>query len=109
MQVGIQWIGSQIGEGSVRFLKGCRSKGAPCRGHWDSLDQHKSPMRDFLLFQARKGRTTIVVAHRLSTVRTADVIIGIDGGRVVEQGTHEELMERRGIYYNLVMNQVCES
>ena len=58
------------------------------------------------VFKARKGRTTIVIAHRLSTVRTADVIVGIEKGRVVEQGTHEHLMEEKGIYYTLVTNQV---
>ena len=52
------------------------------------------------------GRTTIVIAHRLSTVKTADVIIGIEKGRIVEQGTHEQLMSRKGIYFTLVTNQV---
>ena len=47
-----------------------------------------------------------MIAHRLSTVRTADVIVGIEKGRVVEQGTHEHLMEEKGIYYTLVTNQV---
>ena len=47
-----------------------------------------------------------MIAHRLSTVRTADVIVGIEKGRVVGQGTHEQLMEEKGIYYNLVTNQV---
>jgi ATP-binding cassette, subfamily B, bacterial len=45
-----------------------------------------------------KGRTSIVIAHRLATVRRADVIFVIDGGRVVEQGTHEELLDNGGLY-----------
>ena len=57
-------------------------------------------------FQARQGRTTIVIAHRLSTVKTADVIIGMDAGMVKEQGTHDNLMAQEGIYYTLVTNQV---
>lgn len=57
--------------------------------------------------QARQGRTTVVVAHRLSTIKTADIIYGLKGGVAHECGTHEELMEMHGIYYQLVMNQVC--
>ena len=47
-----------------------------------------------------------MIAHRLSTVRTADVIVGIENGKVVEQGTHEQLMEKKGVYYALVTSQV---
>ena len=53
-----------------------------------------------------KGKTVVVVAHRLSTVKNADQIVVIDHGRVVEIGDHEELIERRGAYYNLVRNQL---
>jgi len=56
--------------------------------------------------QARQGRTTIVVAHRLSTIRTADIIYGIKNGTVHEFGTHDELMMQSGIYNTLVTNQV---
>lgn len=56
--------------------------------------------------QARKGRTTIVIAHRLSTVRNADVIAGFDSGVIVEKGNHDELMKEKGIYFKLVTMQV---
>jgi ATP-binding cassette subfamily B protein len=53
-----------------------------------------------------KGRTVVVVAHRLSTVKDADQIIVIDGGKVVEIGNHTSLINQRGAYYNLVKNQL---
>lgn len=53
-----------------------------------------------------KGRTVVVVAHRLSTVKNADQIIVLDGGKVVESGNHTSLIEKRGAYYNLVKNQL---
>ena len=53
-----------------------------------------------------KGKTVVVVAHRLSTVRDADNIIVLDKGRIAEEGTHQELTEKRGIYYHLVKNQL---
>ena len=53
-----------------------------------------------------KGRTVIVVAHRLSTVKNADQIIVVDGGKVTETGSHATLIEKRGAYYNLVKNQL---
>ncbi|MBD5280158.1 MAG: peptidase domain-containing ABC transporter [Bacteroides sp.] len=53
-----------------------------------------------------KGRTVVVVAHRLSTVRNADQIIVLDGGKVVETGSHATLIEKKGAYYNLVKNQL---
>lgn len=59
------------------------------------------------VMQARKGRTTIVVAHRLSTIKTADIIYGLRDGTVHESGIHSELMEHRGIYHELVTHQVC--
>lgn len=53
-----------------------------------------------------KGRTVVVVAHRLSTVKNADQIIVLDGGKVVEIGNHTSLIEKKGAYYNLVKNQL---
>lgn len=53
-----------------------------------------------------KGRTVVVVAHRLSTVKNADQIVVLDRGAIIEQGTHTELVARKGAYFNLVKNQL---
>jgi len=57
------------------------------------------------LDRAKEGRTTIVIAHRLSTIRNADLIIGLERGQVIEYGTHDDLMEQKGLYYELVTAQ----
>ncbi len=54
---------------------------------------------------ALEGRTSLVIAHRLSTVRNADQILVLDGGRIVELGTHEELVGRGGLYSDLYRTQ----
>ena len=51
------------------------------------------------------GRTSFVIAHRLSTVRHADQVLVVDGGQIVERGTHQELLDRRGAYHDLYMRQ----
>ena len=53
-----------------------------------------------------KGRTVIIVAHRLSTVKNADQIIVIEKGKIIETGNHVSLIEKKGAYYNLVKNQL---
>ncbi len=57
------------------------------------------------LLNLMKGRTSFVIAHRLSTIRTADQVLVIDGGHIIEQGTHESLLKQHGFYYNLYMSQ----
>ena len=53
-----------------------------------------------------KGKTVVVVAHRLSTVKDADQIVVMKQGRIVEEGTHSELINKQGHYYTLVKNQL---
>ena len=57
---------------------------------------------------ASEGRTTFIIAHRLSTVVNADVILVVDNGKIVERGNHHELMQKQGIYYSLYMRQFEE-
>uniref|UniRef100_A0A9J7ZZR1 ABC-type xenobiotic transporter n=1 Tax=Cyprinus carpio carpio TaxID=630221 RepID=A0A9J7ZZR1_CYPCA len=70
-----------------------------------ALDTQSESIVQAALDKARAGRTTIVIAHRLSTIRSADIIAGFSEGKVVEQGTHRELMAKKGVYYSLVMQQ----
>ena len=52
-----------------------------------------------------QGRTTFIVAHRLATVKEADVILVMNEGRIIEQGNHKDLLDKRGFYYNLYNSQ----
>lgn len=67
-----------------------------------ALDSESEKVVQAALDAAAQGRTTIAVAHRLSTIQKADMIYVFDQGRIVENGTHNELLKRRGKYYELV-------
>ena len=70
-----------------------------------ALDAESEAAVQEALARLRQGRTTIVVAHRLSTVRDADLVVALADGQVVEQGTHAELLDRDGLYARLVRTQ----
>ena len=70
-----------------------------------ALDNQSERTVQEALDKARQGRTTVVIAHRLSTVQTADIIIAISKGKIVELGSHKKLMEKKGLYFELVMAQ----
>ena len=72
----------------------------------NSLDANNEKVIMQNLHEFYKGKTVLIVAHRLSTVCHADNIIVLDKGKVIEQGTHEELTAQRGAYYTLVKNQL---
>jgi len=74
-----------------------------------SVDTRTEVLVQKAMKRLRSGRTSFVIAHRLSTIRDADVILVLDKGAIVEQGTHNELMNNRGFYFNLYASQFSEA
>ena len=70
-----------------------------------SVDTRTERLIQQALEKLLKGRTSFVIAHRLSTIRNADLLLVLDEGDVVERGTHDELLAKKGFYYNLYMSQ----
>jgi ATP-binding cassette subfamily B multidrug efflux pump len=73
-----------------------------------SVDTRTEVLVQKAMARLMKGRTSFVIAHRLSTVRDADTILVMDHGRIVEQGSHQELLARHGFYYDLYNSQFVE-
>ena len=108
---------TQIGERGVRLSGGQKQRLSIARVFLKNpplliLDEATSALdntTEILIQQALdelcRGRTTLVVAHRLSTIKNADEIAVVDDGSIKEQGTHEELMEKHGVYYDLYQLQ----
>jgi ATP-binding cassette subfamily B (MDR/TAP) protein 1 len=70
-----------------------------------ALDTESEKLVQAAIAQASTGRTTIAIAHRLSTIKDADRVFVLNQGTVVEQGTHVELIEQKGVYYKLCQSQ----
>ncbi|MCW4012790.1 MAG: ABC transporter ATP-binding protein/permease [Candidatus Bathyarchaeota archaeon] len=70
-----------------------------------SVDTRTEVQIQQALLNLMEGRTSFVIAHRLSTIRNADMVLVINHGEIIERGTHEELLEQKGFYYNLYMSQ----
>jgi len=67
-----------------------------------SVDTRTELLVQQAMIDLRRGRTSFIIAHRLSTIRDADLIVVMDGGRILEQGSHTELLQRRGAYWEMV-------
>jgi ABC-type multidrug transport system fused ATPase/permease subunit len=74
-----------------------------------NLDTESEQLIQASMASLLAGRTTFVIAHRLSTIRRADLILLMEEGRIIERGTHEDLMTARGTYYEMVMRQMESS
>ena len=70
-----------------------------------SLDSKSEKLVQDALIKLMDNKTSIVIAHRLSTVKNAQNIIVLEKGKIVEQGTHDDLISRKGIYHNLITLQ----
>jgi ATP-binding cassette subfamily B protein len=71
-----------------------------------SVDTRTEVLIQRAMVALRSQRTSFVIAHRLSTIRDANVILVMEDGRIVEQGSHEELLTARGAYYRLYQSQL---
>jgi subfamily B ATP-binding cassette protein MsbA len=110
-----------VGQGGQRLSGGQRQRIALARAllrdprlllldeATSALDSESEALVQEALSNVRRGRTTIMVAHRLSTVRSADLVVVLDHGRVVESGTHEQLTEAGGLYARMVKRQELSS
>jgi len=111
---------TEIGEGGVLLSGGQRQRLAIARALFkdppilvldeatSALDTESERLVQQALNNLMRGRTTLVIAHRLSTIRSADKIVVLDKGAIVESGTHEELLVHRGVYRKLYDLQFAE-
>jgi len=109
---------TRIGESGLRLSGGQAQRIAIARAVYDrppvllldeatsSLDTESERAVKQNMDELLRGRTSFVIAHRLSTIRDADTILVLERGRLVEQGTHDELMQRQGLYYYLSSQQL---
>ena len=111
---------SQVGEGGDRLSTGEKQLISIARAilanpkifildeATSSIDTHTERLIQKGIEYLLKGRTSFIIAHRLSTIKKADIILVVNDGKIIEQGTHKELITKRGHYYNLYTKQFEE-
>ncbi len=102
----ITGAGGELSEGQMQLLSIARAEiyNPPVMildEATSSIDSHTEKIVQEGMDEIMKGRTTFVIAHRLSTIMNSDVIIVLENGEIIERGDHEDLLEQKGIYYNL--------
>ena len=112
-------LGTRVGEQGVKLSGGQRQRVAIARALYknapilildeatSSLDSHSERLVQEASHRLMKGRTTIVIAHRLSTVEHADQIIVLEQGRIAESGSHVDLVKAGGLYAHLHQSQLA--
>ena len=112
-------LNTMVGEGGAQLSGGQKQRIAIARAlirnpqillldeATSALDNESEAVVQEALDKLDTGRTTIIVAHRLSTVRNADMIVAMEAGKVKEVGSHDELMENQGLYFSLVNRQLA--